>query len=99
MQKGLKITADLRRNRGKSDHSDLWVLPGVIYHFAVKVPCSQFLGYFWGPIFGVFEWLPVENLPFVEEPRDYAYRIHGIPEPSAVALLAAGGILALGRRR
>jgi hypothetical protein len=62
-------------------------------------PGGQSAGYFWGPIFGVFEWLPVENLPFVEEPRDYAYRIHGIPEPSVVALLAAGGILALRYRR
>jgi len=31
--------------RGKSNHYDLSVLPGVIYDLAVEVPCSQFLGY------------------------------------------------------
>jgi len=62
-------------------------------------PDGQTTGYFWGPIFGVFEWLPVENLPFIDEPRDYAYQIHGIPEPSVVALLALGGLSALRRRK
>jgi hypothetical protein len=62
-------------------------------------PAGQTAGHFWGPIFGAFEWLPVEDLPFVDEPRDYAFQIQGIPEPSVVTLLAVGGILAVRRRR
>jgi len=64
-------------------------------------PDGQTAGYFWGPIFGVSEWLAVEDLPFVAEPRDYAFQVHGyvIPEPSIVALLAVGGMLALRRHR
>jgi hypothetical protein len=64
-------------------------------------PDGQTSGYFWGPIFGVPEWLPVEDLPLVAEPRDYAFQVYGyvVPEPSIMALLAVGGILALRRHR
>jgi hypothetical protein len=61
-------------------------------------PAGETAGYFWGPIFGAFDWLPVQDLPFIEEPRDYALQVHGVPEPGSVMLIAVGAVLAFYRR-
>jgi hypothetical protein len=61
-------------------------------------PAGETGGYFWGPIFGAFDWLPVQDLPLVDEPRDYAFQVYGVPEPGSVILIAVGAVLALYRR-